>query len=87
MSKDPPNTPRSWRRASNSISWSSAGTDSLKSLVAGVTDSGNAVMFSRTMDGNSLVLSIYAGNDKVKEYITEPGDIPALFAWCIEHYS
>ena len=87
MSKDPPKTGKSWRRSANSISWSSAGTDSLKSLVAGCTDSGNAILFSRTIDGTALVLSVFAGNDRVKEYITEPGDIPALFAWVLENYS
>lgn len=87
MPKEPPTTSKTWHRSSNSISWSSAGTDSLKSLVTGVTESGNAIMFSRTIDGTALVLSVYAGTDKVKEYVTEAGDIPALFAWVLEHYS
>jgi hypothetical protein len=87
VAKDPPSTPRSWRSDKHSISWSASGTDSIKSLVVGITDSGNACMFSRTMDGSALVLSIFSGNEKVKEYITEPGDIVSLFAWALEHYS
>ena len=87
MSKDPPNKPTSWRKNGHSISWSAAGSDSLKSLVTGITESGNAVMFSRTMDGTALVFSIFAGSEKVKEYVTEPGDIPALFAWAMELYT
>lgn len=87
MSKDPPNKPQSWRRDHKSLSWSAAGTDSLKQCVAAITDSGNALMFSRTVDGSALVLSIFSGDTKSKEYVTEPGDIPALLAWAIETYS
>jgi hypothetical protein len=39
------------------------------------------------MDGTALVLSVFSGNTKSKEYLTEVGDIPALFAWAIETYS
>lgn len=85
--KDPPTGNRSWRKNHKSISWSAAGKDSLHALVSGVTDSGNAVMFSRTIDGSALVLSIYAGQDKVKEYVTEVGDIVPLLAWALEAYS
>lgn len=87
MSKDPPNKPQSWKKVHKVLSWSAAGTESMHSLVAAVTNSGNAVMFSTTMDGSALVLSVYAGTDRVKEYVTDPGDIPALFAWVIENYS
>lgn len=87
MSKDPPTTSGTWRKQHTSISWSAAGKDSIASMVAAVTNSGNAVMFSRTMDGSALVLSVYAGSERVKEYVTEPGDIPALFAWVIETYA
>lgn len=86
MSKDPPNN-KSWRKNKQSISWSAAGSESLHSTVAGVTNSGNAIMFSRTIDGTALVLSVYSGNEKAKEYITEHGDIPALLAWVMETYS
>ena len=87
MSKDPPNKPTSWRKAHLVISWSGAGKDSLHSMVTAITDSGNAVMFSRTMDGSALVLSVFSGETKSKEYVTEPGDIPALLAWAMETYS
>jgi hypothetical protein len=86
VSKDPPNN-HSWRKNKSSISWAASGTDGLHTLVAAVTDSGNALMFSRTIDGSALVLSVFSGNEKAKEYITEAGDIPALFAWVLEQYS
>jgi len=70
-----------------SLSWAAAGTESLKSTIVGVTDAGNSIMFSRTLDGGALVVALYMGNVKAKEYITEAGDIPALFAWCIENFS
>lgn len=87
MSTDTPKTPGSWRKDHKSISWSAAGKDSIHSAVAAITGSGNAVMFSRTIDGSALVLSVYSGSEKVKEYVTEPGDIPALLAWAVETYS
>lgn len=87
MSKDPPIGSKPWKKNHTSISWSAAGTDSLRSLVAGITDSGNAIMFSRTLDGTALILSVYAGQDKAKEYVTEAGDIPALFAYFLSEYS
>jgi hypothetical protein len=87
MSKDPPTTPKTWKQHHTSLTWDSAGTDSIRSLVSAITNSGNAVMFSRTMDGSALVLSVFSGNTKSKEYVTEPGDIPTLFAWAIETYS
>jgi hypothetical protein len=87
MSKDPPNKPTSWRKVHRVLSWSGASSAELHHLVASVTDSGNAVMFSRTIDGSALVLAIYSGNEKAKEYITDPGDIPPLFEWVIGEYS
>lgn len=87
MSKDPPNKPTSWRKMHKVLSWSAAGTESLHTLVASVTNSGNAVMFSTTIDGSALVLSVFSGDTKVKEYITDVGDIVPLFAWVLEQYS
>lgn len=86
MSKDPP-VNKSWRKLKSTLSWSASGRDSLHSTIAAVTDSGNALMFSRTIDGTALVLSVFSGDTKSKEYITEPGDIPALLAWVMETYS
>lgn len=87
MSTDTPQTAKPWKKNHKGISWSAAGSDSLRSMVSAITDSGNAVMFSRTMDGSALVLSVFSGNTKSKEYVTEPGDIPSLLAWAIETYS
>lgn len=87
MSDSTPRTSGQWRKKHTSVSWSAAGKDSLHSVVAGVTNSGNAIMFSRTMDGSALVLSVYAGSERVKEYVTEPGDIVPLLAWVLETYA
>jgi len=76
-----------WKKSHTSVSWSAAGEDSIKQLVTAVTNSGNAIMFSRTIDGSALVLSVFSGQDKAKEYVTDVGDIPSLFAWAIEHFS
>jgi len=70
-----------------SLSWQAAGTETIKSTIVAVTEAGNSIMFSRTMDGGALVVALYMGNVKAKEYITEVGDIPALLAWCVENFS
>lgn len=87
MSTDAPQSGQWRKKPKASLSWQAAGADSLRSLVAAITDSGNAVMFSRTIDGSALVLSVYSGDTKSKEYVTEPGEIPQLFSWAIETYS
>jgi len=70
-----------------SLSWQAAGSESLKSTIVGVTDAGNSIMFSRTIDGGALVVALYSGNVKAKEYITEPGDLPALLTWCGDNFA
>jgi len=87
MPKDPPSTSKKWKGSRATLSWQSAGTESLKELIARITDSGNAVMFSKTIDGSALSLTIFSGNTKSKEYVTEVGDIVPLFAWALEEYS
>ena len=87
MSKDPPNKPTSWRKLHKVLSWSAASPEKLHNLVSAVCGSGNAVMFGSTMDGSALILSVYSGDERVKEYVTEPGDIPPLFEWIVENYS
>lgn len=87
MAKDPPNTAAKWKSNRASLSWSAAGADSLKATIAAVTDSDNAIMFSRTMDGSALICTVYSGNDKSREFITSPGDIVPLLSWVIETFS
>lgn len=87
MSKDPPNSPGKWRSNRASLSWSAAGSDTLKATIASITDSGNAIMFSRTVDGSALIATVYSGNDKSREFVTEAGDIIPLLKWFVETYS
>jgi len=87
MPNDPRNPKKFKGGKSTSITWASAGTESLKSTIAAITDAGNAILFSRTIDGSALSLTLFSGNEKSKEYITEVGDIPALLAWAVEQYS
>lgn len=77
---------KKWRSNKKSIHWQSAGAESLREVIARLTDNGCGVMLSRTSDGGSLVFGVYAGDDRTKEYITDPGDIPGLLAWALETY-
>lgn len=78
--------PGKWKSNRHSIHWQAAGAESLREVITRLTDNGCGVLFSRTMDGGSLVFGVYAGNERSKEYVTEPGDIPALLAWALEVY-
>lgn len=79
-------TPKKWRGNRATISWSSGPTETMRDFVGRITDNGAAVLFSRTTDGGALVLQVLAGNEKSKEYITEPGDIVSCMAWLLEVY-
>lgn len=87
MPKDPPNSASKWRSNKASLSWSAAGADTLKHAIASITDSGNAIMFSKTVDQSALICTVYSGSDKSREFVTEPGDIVPLLAWFVETYS
>jgi len=76
-----------WKSKHKSISWSSGPTETMRDFIAQLTDAGCGVLFSRTTDGGALVVSVYAGDDRSKEYITEPGDILVCFAYLTELYT
>lgn len=79
-------TPKRWRSDRATISWSAGPTESMRDFIARITDNGAAVLFSRTTDGGALVLQVLAGQERSKEYITEPGDIVACMSWLVETY-
>lgn len=87
MPKEPPTTAKRWKSNHQSISWSAAGDSSLKATIAGVTDSGNAILFSRTMDGSALIVQVFAGSERSKEYATSVGDIVPLLEWVLSTFS
>lgn len=79
-------TPKRWRSDRATISWSSGPTETMRDFITRITDNGAAVLFSRTQDGGALVVQVLAGNDRSKEYITEPGDIISCLSWLLETY-
>lgn len=76
-----------WRTNRQTISWSGGPADSMRDAIGRITDSGAAVLFSRTSDGGALVFQVFAGTERSKEYVTVPGDIVPLLAWAVETYS
>lgn len=76
-----------WKSKHNSISWSSGPAETMRDTIAKLTNAGCGVLFSRTQDGGSLVIGVYAGNERSKEYITEPGDILLCLAFLVETYT
>jgi len=87
MPQDPRNPKKFKGGIKEVLSWQAAGPESLKSAIVAITDAGNAILFSRTIDGGALSLTLFSGNQKSKEYITTPGEIVALLEWAIEEYS
>jgi len=87
MPKEPPNSPGKWRSNRASLSWAAAGPDTLKSTIVSITSAGNAIMFSMTIDQSALIVTVYSGNEKCREFVTEPGDIVPLLSWLVETYS
>lgn len=79
-------TPKKWRSDRKSLSWSAGPTETMRDFIARVTDNGAAVLFARTIDGSALVVQVLAGDERSKEYITEPGDILSCLSWLVEAY-
>jgi hypothetical protein len=79
-------TPKRWRTDRKSVSWSSGPPESMRDAIARITDNGAAILFSRTTDGGALVLQVLDGQERSKEYITEPGDIVPCLSWLLETY-
>lgn len=77
---------RSWKSKHNSLSWSAGPPETMRDAITKLTDAGCGVLFSRTLDGSALVIGVYSGNERSKEYITEAGDILACLAWLVETY-
>lgn len=83
----PNGTPHSkWKGNRKTISWSGGPADGIRHLVGALTDNGNAVLFSRTLDGGALGIQVLAGNERTKEYVSDLADITPLFAWLLETY-
>lgn len=78
---------KAWKAKHNTISWSSGPSETMRDAIASLTDAGCGVLFSRTMDGGALVVGVYSGSDRTKEYITEPGDILVCLAYLVETYT
>lgn len=77
---------RNWKANRHSLHWSDGPTDTIKSFIGQLTDAGCGVLFSRTQDGSALIISVYAGNETSKEFLTEPGDIVPCFDWLLSTY-
>ncbi len=87
MSKEPPSTPKKWRSLREVLTWQAAGTETIKTTIVAITEAGNAIMFSKTIDGSALICTVYSGNEKCREFVTEAGDIVPLLKWLVETYS
>lgn len=77
---------RQWKSKRNTLSWSAGPAESMRDAITRLTDAGCGVLLSKTIDGSALVLGVYSGDARVKEYITEPGDILPCLAYLVETY-
>lgn len=58
--------------SSTPIGWDEVDAVALAALVAAVTNAGDALILGRTSDGGALSLTILSGNDKHREYLSDP---------------
>jgi len=50
------------------IGWSSVEVDAISDAVDAITRNGDAILFSRSMDGGVLVATVCAGSERIKFY-------------------
>jgi len=77
---------KKWRADRITVRWSQADADAVLAFIDLLTDAGCAVIFNRTTDGGSLILGLYAGADRPKDYLQTPGDISAYMEWLTTNY-
>lgn len=70
--------------ATEKASWEDAEADMLWKAITAVTDGGDAVMLSRTRDGGAVVLTLLAGDERMKHYATGAEAIARLLTETLE---
>lgn len=68
------------QEVSAKATWEDANADDLWRTVYQVTNSGDAIMFSRTRDGGAVVLTVLSGDDRQKAYATGEEEVASLLA-------
>lgn len=61
---------RGARGEKDGFSWGSVDEVAVHATIAAVTDAGDGIIISRTSDGGAGVITLLAGTDKVKIYVT-----------------
>lgn len=56
--------------AAECVSWADVEAQEVLAAISAVTAEGDAVLFSRTRDGGALVITVCAGDERVKLYAT-----------------
>lgn len=65
-------------RAQVKATWEDADADQLWRAIYEVTNTGDALMFSLTRDGGAVVLTVLAGDERVRQYATGEEEIAKL---------
>jgi len=86
---DPMNNsnPQARKRRSRDVTqqyWEGADAAQLKYFVNEVTAAGCACLFARTRDGGSLVVQVFNGEEKLKEYLNSPQEAAEVLNWLLD---
>jgi len=73
-------TPYSRREAKQKIAWDEVSAPQIGEVVAAVTRDGSAVLFGTTRDGGALVVTICAGDERIKFYASDPQEVADMIA-------
>jgi len=58
--------------------WEEAEAETLWRTIYEVTNNGDAIMFGRTRDEGAVVLTVLAGDERIRQYATGPEEIAEL---------
>lgn len=80
------NQAKQWRASRPTVRWSVADATLVLEFIDALTDAGCAVIFNRKADGSELILGLYAGDERPKDYLVTAGEVRDYMAWLRKTY-
>lgn len=68
------------KKAANPLSWDEVSAPLIGELVGAVTRDGAAILLGTTRDGGALVVTVCAGDERIKFYASTPEEVASMLA-------
>jgi hypothetical protein len=68
-------SPYNPNRSNGNIDWASVEGDAIIDAIDAITRNGDAVLFSRSMDGGVLVATVCSGSERIKFYAKDAAEM------------